>query len=319
LSDLLLATAARETDDTGASAPGEIRRGRWALSTAPVPHLTLAATALTYYAEIYAWPGFGGGEGRLSLEVVTGEGRSLVRVAPQQLRVGPAGGVARGTLDLAGLPVGSYRLRATIGIGDSSASVESAFTMGMVSAATLAAARPQAPPGPFDAAGEAGLDSMYAPLMYLQRDDERGIYENLTADGKRRWLTEFWRRRDPTPQTPDNPMRETFYSGVRHANQAFREPGAAQIPGWRTDRGRIYLKYGEPDDALRRPMASPRPYEVWVFTRDRRTWFVFLDRTGFGHYQLIGTNDLTETSLDANWQYLLGPEGSREVTQFLNL
>ena len=318
LSDLLLATAAREAADTASLAPGEVRRGRWVLTTAPQPRLSLTDAALTYYTEIYPWQGFAGGEGRLGLEVVTDAGRSLVRVAPQVLRVGASGGVARGTVDLAGLPVGEYRLRATLTLGDSSRSVESGFTMGPARAVPVAvAAAPAASAGRFDNLGEAALDSMYAPLVYLMRDGERGVFENLTVEGKRRYLVEFWRRRDPTPETPDNPLRDVYYRGVRHANSAFREGGAAQIPGWRTDRGRIYLKYGEPNDALRRPMASPRPFEAWIFTQNRRLWYVFMDRTGLGHYELIGTNDLTERSVDANWQFLLGPEGFREVSQFV--
>jgi len=319
VSDLLLATAARELADTGSAAPGEVRRGRWALRTAPRPHLTFTEAALTYYTEIYPWQGFAGGDGRLNLEVVTEAGRSLVRVAPQVLRVGATGGVARGTVDLAGLPEGNFRLRATITLGDSSQTVEADFSMGPARAveAPATAAAPAAPAGPFDGLSEASLDSMYAPLVVVMQDGEGGVYENLTVEGKRRYLNEFWRRRDPTPQTPDNPLRDAFYRAVRHTNYAFREGGAAQIPGWRTDRGRIYLKYGEPNDALRRPQGQPRPYEVWVYTRDRRLFYVFLDRTGIGHYDLIGTNDMTEHSVDANWQYLLGPEGFQEVSQFL--
>ncbi len=318
LSDLLLATAAREAADTGSLAPGEVRRGRYALRTAPEPRLSLTEAALTYYTEIYPWEGFEGGDGRLGLDVATETGRSLVRVAPQALRVAASGGVARGTVDLAGLPEGRYRLRATLTLGDSSQTVESGFTMGPARAAPVAvAAAPAAPAGPFDNASEIALDSLYEPLMYLMQDGERGVYENLTVEGKRRYLSEFWRRRDPTPQTPDNPLRDVYYRGVRQANSLFREGGAAQIPGWRTDRGRIFLKHGEPNDALRRPMASPRPFEVWVFTQNRRVWFVFMDRTGLGHYELIGTNDLTERATDANWQYLLGPEGFQEVSQFL--
>jgi GWxTD domain-containing protein len=326
VADLLLATVAREAADTGAPAPGEIRRGRWVLRTAPVPHLTFTDAALTYYTEIYPWPLFAGGEGRLSLEVVTGAGRTMVRAAPQQLRVGAAGGVARGTMDLTGLPEGGYRLRATVAVGDSTATVESAFSMGPdrpamnVSAGPVVpapTAAPVAAAGTFDGLSEEILDSLYVPLTYLLQANERGAFENLTVEGKRRFLTEFWRRRDPTPATPDNPLREAFYRGVRHANEAFREGGGAQIPGWRTDRGRIYLKYGEPNDALRRPMAQPKPYEVWVYTRDRRQFYVFLDRTGLGHYELIGTNDVTERSVDPNWIYLLGPDGAQEVTNFL--
>jgi GWxTD domain-containing protein len=303
ISDLLLATAAREADDTVTTAPGEVRRGRWVLRTAPVPHLTFTDAGLTYYAELYPWAGFAGGEARLGLEVVTESGRSLVRVAPQVLRIAASGGVARGTMDLAGLPEGNYRLRATVTLGDSSATVEGAFSMGPVRVPVAAApsvAVAAGPVGPFDGLNELALDSLYAPLVLLQRDNERGVYENLTADGKRRYLEEFWHRRDPTPQTADNPLRDAFYRGVRHANQTFREGGAAQIPGWRTDRGRIYLKYGEPNEAYRRPQAQPRGFEVWSYTQGRARYYAFRDQTAFGHYLLIGTNDVDETAYDHN-------------------
>src|SRR5262249_35083880 len=159
-------------------------RGRWVLRTAPVPHLTFTEAGLTYYAEIYAWPGFAGGEARLALEVTTDAGRSLVRVAPQALRVGPTGGVARGTVALAGLPEGAFRLKATVTMGDSTATVEGAFSMGPARAAMVAAA-PTAPPAsgtvsPFDGLNEVTLDSLYSPLVHIQQDNERGVYENLS-------------------------------------------------------------------------------------------------------------------------------------------
>ena len=126
------------------------------------------------------------------------------------------------------------------------------------------------------------------------------MYGQLAVDGKRRFLREFWQKQDPTNQ---GAMRR-FYGLVGFANDAFREGGAAQIPGWRTDRGRIFLKNGQWDEVLRRPMATPQPYEVWKYTRGRQRYYVFLDRSGVGHYQLIGTNDRQEAS-QPDWYRLL--------------
>ena len=317
-SDLLLATAAREAADTSTPAPGEIRRGRYVLRTAPVPHLTFAEAGLTYYTEVYPWPGYTGGETRLALEVVTEAGRAVIRAVPQQLRIGASGGVARGTMDLSGLPQGNYRLRATITMGDSSAQLESAFSMGPVRNVVAAAAAPAAAASDmFASLDETALDSLFAPLTILAGASELSSYSTLTIDGKRRFMSEFWRRRDPSPNTPDNPLRDVFYRGVRHANTAYREGGTAQIPGWRTDRGRIYLKYGEPNEYLRRPAAQPKPFEVWLYTRERRLYYVFRDRTGLGHYELIGTNDVNERGQGSNWIYQLGPTSAQEVTNFI--
>lgn len=168
----------------------------------------------------------------------------------------------------------------------------------------------------FAAATAAKLDSLYGPLLYLMRNEERGRYGGLTTEGKRAYLRRFWNRRDPTPGTPRNEALERFYDRVTTVNRMFREGGAAEIPGWRTDRGRIYLKYGPPDEVLSRPQAgNTRPFEVWKYTRVRALKYVFLDQTLFGNYALIWTDDRREPSRP-NWQEMLGPEAVLEVARF---
>ena len=163
---------------------------------------------------------------------------------------------------------------------------------------------------------EAKLDSLYGPLRYLMRADERGRYGGLGVEGKRAYLRRFWKRRDPTPDTPRNEALESFYARVATVNRLFREGGAAEVPGWRTDRGRIYLRNGPPEAVLSRPQpASTNPYEVWRYTRGRQRKFVFLDLTRFGNYALIWTNDLLEPSRP-NWRELLGAEALDDVTRF---
>jgi hypothetical protein len=103
---------------------------------------------------------------------------------------------------------------------------------------------------------------------------------------------------------------------VAEANRRFREGGAAAIPGWRTDRGRVYLRNGAPDEVLSRPQAgSTSPYEVWKYTRGRARKYVFFDETRFGHYVLIWTGDRREPSRP-NWRDLLGPEATTDVERF---
>jgi GWxTD domain-containing protein len=171
----------------------------------------------------------------------------------------------------------------------------------------------------FAEADEARLDSLFAPLIYVAESSrDLNVYRTLTIEGKRRFLREFWARRDPTPATPDNPMRDRFYRGVQFANEQFREGGSGDIAGWNTDRGRIYLRNGRWDEILSRRAASPKPYEAWKFTRDRNRWYVFQDQTGLGHYTLIATNDRQEAGRQG-WQRLLGGDGTRDVYQFLSL
>jgi|SRR5881628_1629260 len=168
----------------------------------------------------------------------------------------------------------------------------------------------------FADASESRLDSLYAPLLYLMQADERGVYPTLTVGGKRDYLRRFWARRDPTPGSPENELEREFYARTTEANRKFREGGAAQIPGWRTDRGRIYVKYGPPDEALYRPQPpGGLPYEVWKYTRKRQLKYCFVDLTRFGTYALVWTNDREERS-EPNWGRLLGWEAYDEVMRF---
>lgn len=314
ISDLLIATAVRRpASDTEAAWPGEVRRAGLAMRTAPLPRRWATDAALTYYAELYPWPG-APTDAELRVEVIAGE-RVMVGTSPRAVRVEADGGLTRGTIDLAGLPPGDYRLRLRMRLGDSTSTAEAPFSM---SAAPPAAEVGESAGDAFARASEARLDSLYGPLAHVGDPGELGAYANLTTEGKRRFLREFWRRRNPTPDSPDNPAMADFYRAVAYVNQAFREGGSASIPGWRTDRGRIFLKNGRPDEVLRRPLADPRPYEAWRYTRERPRYYVFYDQSGFGHYILLGTNDRRETGLP-DWEPYLGADGLEDVTRFLQL
>ena len=319
ISDLALGTgASRPVSDTEMAAPGEFRRAGLAMRTAPVPTLSPTDAALTYYAEVYPWPG-AATMGTLRVDVLGGGDRSIVSTPDRPVEVTPQGGITRSQVDLTGLPEGSYRLRLRVQLGDSSLVAEAPFRMGPLTLVAAATAPEPAADDRFTGASEARLDSLYAPLeLILDAATEAGVYRNLSVEGKRRYLREFWRRRDPTPGTAANEVMADFYRQVAYANSAFHQARVAAMPGWRTDRGRIYLRHGRPDEMLQRPVASPRPYEVWRYTRDRGYWYVFLDRNGMGDYQLIATNDRREPGLQ-NWETTLGREGAEEVRRFLGL
>lgn len=320
MSDLLLATAARQpASDSETPGPGEVYRAGLVMRTAPVPKLTPNDASLSWHAEYYARPG-GPATGQFHTEVVAADGRRIIGSAERPVTIGEAGGLTRGSLDLTGLPEGQYRLRVALRLSDTTLTGEAPFAMAALATVTQTA---QAEPGEaqdlFSDGNEAQLDSLFTPLVYLADSPrDRGLYRGLTVDGKRRFLRQFWAQRDPTPGTPANEARDEFHRGVAHANAAFHESGSANIPGWNTDRGRIYLKNGRPSETLPRPAASPRPFEVWRYSRDRGRWYVFMDETGFGHYVLIGTNDRREVGR-GNWERILGADGTREAYQFLNL
>jgi GWxTD domain-containing protein len=172
------------------------------------------------------------------------------------------------------------------------------------------------PPDQFDSASEGQLDSLYGPLVYIMWQDEAGIYSTLSVDGKRDYLRRFWARRDPTPGTVRNEAEGQYYRRIETANRRFAEGGATLVPGWRTDRGRIFIRNGPPDDVLHRPRPpGALPYEVWKYTHGRSRKYCFVDLTRFGNYVLVYTDDLLEPSRP-DWPSLLGPDAYEDVMRF---
>jgi GWxTD domain-containing protein len=137
-------------------------------------------------------------------------------------------------------------------------------------------------------------------------DAERKAFLALKTDEEREnFIAIFWQSRDPNPETEENEYREAYYERIAYANQHF----TSGIPGWKTDRGRIYIRWGKPDSIESRPAggAYDRPsYEgggsttVYPF----ETWFYrhldgvgdgieieFVDPTGTGEYRIARSPD----------------------------
>ncbi|HWT66659.1 MAG TPA: GWxTD domain-containing protein [Terracidiphilus sp.] len=113
-------------------------------------------------------------------------------------------------------------------------------------------------------------------VAYIISDDERKAFKNLSNDEEREsFIENFWLRRNPNPDSPDNEYREEHYRRIAYANEHF----AAGKPGWKTDRGRIYIMWGKPDSidshpsggSYQRPMdegggeTSTFPFETWHY------------------------------------------------------
>ena len=119
-------------------------------------------------------------------------------------------------------------------------------------------------------------------VRLIADDDEIDELRQAPPEGRARAWEAFWRRRDPTPGTTDNEFRSEFFSRVRYANQNY---GVLE-PGWKSDRGRVHIRYGPPDEIEQRPNSmNGLAVEVWTYTRAGRR-FVFVDYDGFGRYEL---------------------------------
>jgi GWxTD domain-containing protein len=113
-------------------------------------------------------------------------------------------------------------------------------------------------------------------VVYIISDEERKAFKNLSNDEERdAFIENFWLRRNPDPDSPENEFREEHYRRIAYANEHF----AAGKPGWRTDRGHIYISFGKPDSidahpsggSYERPMdegggeTSTFPFEIWHY------------------------------------------------------
>ncbi len=316
-SDVILTNGLRRplAGDT-VTQPGEIRKGAVFLIGATRPVLTPVDSRLFYYVELY--PGHPT-QADIAARVRGADGRELFSAQSQPRSVSGAGGVAASAIDLAGLPPGNYRLELDVRYSDTTVVREGEFE---VAGFEVAAAVNDASTGgtgandSYASLTEAALDSLYFPLVHIIEASEQGIYEGMTVEGKRNFLRQFWAKRGPTPGTPDNEARTQYYARISESNRRFREGGSAQVQGWRTDRGRIYIRYGEPDEKLSRPQSGTAPpYEVWKYTRGRARKFVFLDETRFGHYALLYTDERREPSRP-DWESILGREAAQDVQRF---
>jgi len=113
-------------------------------------------------------------------------------------------------------------------------------------------------------------------VSYIISDEERDAFKRLSNDEERdNFIEQFWLRRDPTPDTVENEFKEEHYERIAYANEHF----PAGVPGWKTDRGKMYIMYGKPDEIEAHPsggsydrpqdegggQTSTFPFETWRY------------------------------------------------------
>jgi GWxTD domain-containing protein len=138
-------------------------------------------------------------------------------------------------------------------------------------------------------------------VAYIITKEEKRAFQALQTDEEREnFIESFWRRRDPNPDTEENEFREEYYERIAYANERF----ASGIPGWKTDRGRIYIAWGKPDSIESRPSGgsydrpayegggttTTYPFEIWFYRHldgvGDGVEIEFVDPTGSGEYRI---------------------------------
>jgi len=138
-------------------------------------------------------------------------------------------------------------------------------------------------------------------VPYIIDPEEEKAFKGLKTDEEREnFIEQFWLRRDPTPESPDNEYKDDYFRRIQMANERY----ASGIPGWRTDRGRILIMHGEPDEIETHAMGgtylrpteegggrtSTFPFEKWRYRHidniGPEVILEFVDTTMSGEYRL---------------------------------
>ncbi len=266
--------------------------------------------SVPYYAEVYN-PGVEGTPYTLLVFLSeTNQPNPLPGKQVRTERVARAVDVIVGQMDISDLPSGIYTLNmAVLGPGNEAI----AEVRKRIYVINPDVERPGGVPDLdyeetiFAIMGEEELDLNleHATVLATQPEESqiRNLRRNGTSDEQKGFLASFWRSRDTQPNPLINDAYEQFYERLRIVNNQYREPGVNV--GFKSDRGRVYLKYGSPSDVNRNSFDKELiPHEIWSYEGipgEGAGFFVFADRFGANQLMLIHSTVTGEVSL-ADWQ-----------------
>jgi GWxTD domain-containing protein len=187
-------------------------------------------------------------------------------------------------------------------------------------------------------------------IRYIITTQEERIFREMPPEDRGEFIMDFWARRDSDPSTPENEFRSVYYTRLAVADKAFR----AGIPGWMTDKGRIYILLGPPTDVIRKAMGdksaelsrsqrelstnlleegtfTERPTDIWIYNQYPDYFagplrLTFVDYEGTGNYKLTTDVEVKPFSMMSpvqsdpdkeKYQWIGEIEGSESLPSFL--
>ncbi len=148
---------------------------------------------------------------------------------------------------------------------------------------------------------EEECDDIFEKSRYIATSREIEQYKKLDSiNTKRDFLYRFWKLRDLEPETEKFEFKDKYFAGVEYCNTKY---GTFNKKGYKTDRGRVYLLYGEPDQVDMYPNeTNMKPYEIWYYNQiEGGVLFIFGDLTGYNDYELLSSTKRGEIR-DDTWQ-----------------
>jgi GWxTD domain-containing protein len=300
ISDIELATALTKSSDKGSV----FYKNTLEVTPAPDQMFGYNMNKLHYYFEIY---GLTGSEYTLKAAVTNANKDQVFMSNEKKITAKSDGRVEIGSFALDSLPSSSYLLYVTLTDNTTKLSYtkEKKFFV-----------RNKAMQEEFNiTAGDEYLKSEYAAMKeelvnyefeisnYIRTDKDNSTWQSLTnLDDKRKFMFNFWRQKDPNINTPKNEFKIEFVKRIIEANNLIKEPFKE---GWKTDRGRVYVLFGKPDDIESHPYeADKKSYEVWKYDKvegGATVVFVETQSSGSGIFQQVHSTIRGEVRND-NWE-----------------
>ncbi|CUT08274.1 GWxTD domain-containing protein [Candidatus Kryptonium thompsonii] len=271
----------------------------------------LGLPVLYYYAEIYNINKIDADKYVVEWRIYDSFGNVVKSGKKLRMKTAANAIVEAGTVNLSNLPSGTYRFVLTAIDTSKNKGVSSIkrfyiYNPNITPTDTFQIAKGYDLTSEYAGMSETELDKEFAMARYIATPEEINRYKQLKGeDAKRKFLADFWVKRDPDKSTPINEMKIEYFKRVEYANQHF---SVGNKEGWKTDRGRVYIMYGPPDEYERHPSeVDSKPYEIWYYHNiEGGVEFVFVDKSGFSDYILVHSTKRNEIR-DDNWRIHIAP------------
>ncbi len=248
-------------------------------------------TILYYYYEIYRGENIAG-DLTTRWSILYANEEVIQRSEPETLSADSPDLFILNGLNVSSLEPGKYYLTVEVSFEDMERLLQSrkSFTV----------PQPYEPPQ-YSEIGDIQLEYKY--IQYFLTKSENDLFDRLTEDGKHEFIVRFWEERDTTPDSRENEIRREIPERWHTANYAYDESGGLELNGWKTDRGRIYIKFGRPNSIERNPIEMDmNSYEIWeYYNLEGGSEFIFADPRGINEWRLIHSTYPGEI-FNPNWK-----------------
>jgi GWxTD domain-containing protein len=207
------------------------------------------------------------------------------------------------TLNITSLSSGKYKYRYIISdtLGNGVAQTEKVIYIYNPQVQQTSVASTSAKSAEFSGMTDDELKDEIKKIQYIATSENIKMFSKLTeVEARRNFLSKFWANVESGNRNINDLTRAKYLQRIILANERFRVMGKE---GWKTDRGRVYILYAEPDEIQRFPSSGDsKPYEIWnYYSIESGVQFIFVDRSGFGNYMLVHSTKRGELQ-DEEWE-----------------